>query len=261
MKRYSLLTATLFAGSLLSAQAGPKEDVTAAIKKLTDKGNYSWTSTSKRPERPAGDDGRRRGGASTSKGKTADGFVLSIRSFGERSFESLRKGDKLAYKREGEWTVREPRAEGEGRGEGRRGGRRGGSRGSSAPAAQAAELLAKVGELKKDGDVYAGDLTEEGVKSLLSFGRGRRGGDNDNAERPEPKGLKASAKFWIKDGVLVKFESSLAGSISFNGSDRDLSRTSTVEISEVGSTKIDVPEDIKKKMAPAKEKKAAPKVG
>lgn len=259
MKRYSLLTATLFAGSLLTAQAGPKEEVTAAIKKLKDKGNYSWTSTSKRPERPAGEDGRRRGGNSTSKGKTADGFVLSVRSFGDRTFESLRKGERSASKREGEWTVREPR--GEGRGEGRRGGRRG-SRGSSLPAERAADLLAKVGELKKDGEVYSGDLTAEGAKELLSLGRGRRGGDNENAQRPEPKGLKASAKFWVKDGVLVKYETVTAGSIKFRENDFDLSRTSTVEISDVGSTKIEAPEDVKKKLsAPAKPKEAAPTVG
>lgn len=243
MKRYSLMAAaTLFAGSLLSAQAGTKDEVTQAIKKLSEKGNYSWNSTSKRPERPAGDDGNRRGGTSTSTGKTADGLILTSRSYGERTFESLRKGEKFAFKRENEWTVPEPR---EGQGQ-RRGRGFGGSR-SSAPAAQAAELLEKVGELKKDGDVYSGALTEEGAKSLLSFGGGRRGG-GDNAERPQPKGAKASAKFWIKDGVLAKYETTISGSITFNDNERDLSRVTSVEINNVGSTKIDVPDDIKKKL-------------
>jgi len=257
MKRYPLLTAaTLLAGSLLSAQAAETKqtvknpaqaEVTAAIKKLTEKANYSWTSSSKRPERPAGENQGRRGGPSTSTGKTANGLVLSTRTWGDRTFETLRKGEKAAVKREGAWTVREPRAAGDA-GQGQRRGRGRGFGGSrTAPAAQAEQLLGKVAELKKDGDVYSGDLTEEGAKSLLSFGGGRRGG-GDNAQRPQPKGVKASAKFWIKDGVLVKYETNVAGSISFNGNDRDLSRVTTVEIKDVGSSKIDAPEDIIKKL-------------
>ena len=261
MKTNVLLTATVFAGSLLSAHAGTKDEVNNAIKKLSGKGNYSWTSTSKRPERPAGDDSGRRGGPSTSNGKTADGLVLTSRTFGDRKFETLRKGEKFAFKRENEWTVPEPRATGDAPagGQGQRRGRSfGRSSRSSAPAARAAELLEKVGELKKDGDFFSGPLTEEGAKSLLSFGGGRRGG-GDNADRPAPKGVKASAKFWIKDGVLAKYETSVAGSISFNGNERDLSSVTTVEIKDVGSTKIDVPDDIKKKLEPEKKPEAEKK--
>jgi hypothetical protein len=36
--------------------------------------------------------------------------------------------------------------------------------------------------------------------------------------------------------------------VSFNGNDRDIDRTTTVVISEVGTTKISVPDEAKKKL-------------
>jgi hypothetical protein len=36
--------------------------------------------------------------------------------------------------------------------------------------------------------------------------------------------------------------------VSFNGNDRDVDRTTTVEIKDVNSTKIEVPDEAKKKL-------------
>lgn len=272
MKRSALLSAgSLIAGSLLmaqdepkapkeapaepkvtkEAQAGPKDEVQNAIAMLAKKANYTWTTTTERPPRDGDQDQNdRRGGGGSTTGKTADGLVYTSSSFGDRTFESLRKGEKVAVKRDEGWSVLEPRGDddnndGEGRRRGR--GRAGFGRGITAPDVQAAELLEGVDSLKKDGDVYVGALTDEGAKALMSFGRGRRGGD-DNADRPQPEGVKGTAKFWIKDGVLAKYETSVAGSITFRDTPRDLSRTTTVEIKDVGSTKIDVPEETKKQL-------------
>ena len=55
-------------------------------------------------------------------------------------------------------------------------------------------------------------------------------------------------KFWIEDGTLVKYQYHIQGTVSFNGNDRDVDRTMTVEIKDVNTTKIDVPDDAKKKM-------------
>jgi hypothetical protein len=110
------------------------------------------------------------------------------------------------------------------------------------PAVQAADLAEQAKELKKDGDAVAGDLTEAGAKSLLSFG-GRGGGNG-----PEISGAKGSVKFWVKDGVLAKYQFKVQGSVSWNGNDREVDRTTTVEIKDVGTTKIEVPEDAKKKL-------------
>jgi hypothetical protein len=113
-----------------------------------------------------------------------------------------------------------------------------------APAAQAEELAGQVKEIKKDGGVYAGDLTEEGAKALLSF---RRPGGDDNG--PTVNGAKGSVKFWVKDGELTKYEFNVQGTINFNGNDRDVNRTTTIEIKDVGSTKVTVPDEAKKKLS------------
>jgi hypothetical protein len=117
-----------------------------------------------------------------------------------------------------------------------------------APAAEAGDLAVKTKDLKKDGEAYASDLTEAGAKELLSFG-GRRGGN-----APEPKNAKGSVKFWVKDGLLAKYELKLQGTVSFNGEDRDMDRTTTVEIKDIGTAKLEVPDAAKKKLsAPAPE--------
>ena len=99
----------------------------------------------------------------------------------------------------------------------------------------AAELAAATKELKKDGDVYSGDLTEEGAKAQFRIGT-----------VSNPKG---SVKFWLKDGALSKYEYKVKGTVSFNGNDREVDRTTTVEIKGVGTTRVEVPEDAKKKLS------------
>ena len=48
--------------------------------------------------------------------------------------------------------------------------------------------------------------------------------------------------------MLAKYEFKVSGKISFNGNDRDVERTTTVETKDVGSTKVEVPEAAKKKL-------------
>jgi len=112
------------------------------------------------------------------------------------------------------------------------------------PAIEAEDMAGKVKELKKDGDAFAGELTEEGAKDLLRF-RGRRAGSDGP---PPAKNAKGSVKFWLKDGQLAKYEYKVSGTVTFNGEDRDVERTTTVEIKDVGTTKIEVPAEAKKKL-------------
>jgi hypothetical protein len=114
-----------------------------------------------------------------------------------------------------------------------------------APAAEIEDLVSKAQEIKKDGDVFSGDLTEDGAKALLSAGFGRRGGQTP----PPATDAKGSVKFWVKDGILTKYESKVSGKREFNGEVRDIVRTTTVEIKDVGTTKLDVPEEAKKKLS------------
>jgi hypothetical protein len=239
MKRNLLIGTILLTGGALLA-ADPKDDVTAAAKKLAGKDNYSW----KQNTENAGGGGF---GGGAAEGKTQkDGLIwMSRQGRNDNTIVSLKKGEKGAIKTQDGWQSLEELTAGGGGGGGGGGGRfmAMGMRNMKAPADQAADLVSKVKELKKDGDAYSGDLTEDGAKSLLSFGGGRGGGNG-----PEISGAKGSVKFWLKDGLLAKYEMKVKGTVSFGGNDRDVDRTTTVEINDVGSTKIDVPDEAKKKL-------------
>src|SRR2546423_1108315 len=109
------------------------------------------------------------------------------------------------------------------------------------PAVEAQDLASKARDLKKDGDAYSADLTEDGVKELMTL---RRGG---NFNPPAPTNTSGSVKFWLKDGALVKYEYNVKGTMSFNNNDVDIDRRTTVQVKDVGSTKVQVPDEAKKK--------------
>ncbi len=235
MKRNVLFgTLALLAGSLLAADSSPKDDITHAARKLADADNYAWKSTVEN----AGGGGRFGG---PTEGKTEKGGVTSlVMTRGDNTIEAYLKGDQGALKTQDGWQSLAD-AGNEQQGPARFLARM--LRNYKTPAAQAEDLATKAKELKQDGDVYASELTEAGAKSLLTFG-GRGGGNG-----PEVSNAKGSVKFWVKDGVLSKYEFRVQGTVSFNGNDRDVDRTTTVQIKEVGSTKVDVPDEAKKKMS------------
>ena len=235
-----LLTAAALAAltsSVMAAEA--KEEVTKAAKALAEKG-YSWKTTT---ERPGGGGGGRGFGGGAQEGKAdKDGTVYLTSTFRDNKTEAYVKGEKFAYtNQDGQWesAADAENAEGPGRFRALM------YRNYKAPAAQAQEIAGLVKEMKKEGDAYTGDLTTEGAKTLMSFRGGRRGGDN----APEITGAKGTAKFWVKDGVLSKYQYSVQGKREFNGEERDLDRTTTVEIKDVGTTKLEVPEAAKKKLS------------
>lgn len=243
---FLFLTLALLATPVVFADpATAADEVKAAAKKLAEAANYSWTTTTTVPE-----GSRWRPGPST--GKTAkDGYTWLSTAMGDRTSESILKGGKYATKGEAGWQTPEERraareAGGGGGGEGR-GGRGGGGRNLEnfkAPAQQAEEMVGKVKDLKKDGEVMVGDLTDEAVKGLLTMGGRRR----DGSEAPAPTEAKGSVKFWMKDGALAKMETHVSGKLSVNGNEMKIDRTSTTEIKDVGTTTLEVPEEVKKKL-------------
>ncbi len=241
---------------VVRAEDSPADTVKAAAKKLAET-SYSWTSTT--PAREGSD----RGGSSA-EGKTEkDGPVVLKSTMGPRTSEMIIKSGKVALK-----TVEGWKSGAELAASGNSGGGEGGARRFNggafvarmgetykAPAAEAAALAGGVKELKKDGDTITGELTEDTVKERLFFGRGRGG----NAGNPPPiSGAKGTVKFWVKDGALAKYEVALEGSVEFDGNPRDLKRTTTTEIKEVGTTKLEVPSEATEKLKAEKSAEAKP---
>jgi len=225
---------TLLAAPLFAADATPKDEVTAAAKALADQPNYTWRTTVEVPEdaqfRPGPTDGK------TEK----DGHTQLTVSFGGNETKIITKGDKAALtNQDGDWqsAAELENEQGPGRFMAMM------ARGVQVPAEQAKEIAGQAKELKRDGDVIAGDLTEEGAKSLMRFRRRGAGGDG-----PTISGAKGSVKFWVKDGTLTKYEFKVTGTMDFNGNEFDMDRKTTVEIKDVGTTKVEVPEAAKKKL-------------
>jgi hypothetical protein len=227
----------LVAGSSLAIGA-PQDDLKAAAQKLGDASSYSWKSTVQ-------NGGNNQG--SPSEGKTEkDGYTLITMTRGDNTTVILRKGDKVAIKTaDGTWkTPAEMTADNNGGG-GRNPGRFAAQAGRVLPAKTADDLATDASSLTTTPDGFAGQLTEGGAKKALTFG-GRRGGANGTA--PEISNAKGDVKFMVKDGMVTGYELHVTGTINRNGNDQDVDRTTTVQIMDVGSTKVDAPDDAKKKL-------------
>jgi len=177
-----------------------------------------------------------------------EGVTQLTMTRGDTTTEAFLKGDKSAIQTPDGWkTVAEISEAGGGGGGGQGNPGRFLARtltGYKAPAIEAQDLVGKVKELTKSGDAWTGELPADAAKELLTRG-GRRGGGNPPASENE----KASVKFWVKDGVLSKYELHVQGTMSFNGNSMEVDRTTTVEIKDIGTTRITVPEAAQKKLS------------
>ncbi len=237
MKNHLVFSAALLlAGSLIAADSSPKEELTAAAKKLAAADNYSWKVTA-----DFGPNSQFTPGPT--EGKTEkNGFTWLSSTFNDNTSVGLSKGTNVVVKTDDGWkTAAEAGDGGGGFNPATFMSRR--LQNLKGPADEVEDLVSKAKEIKKDGDTYSGDLTEEGAKALLSFGFGRRG-----QQPPAATDAKGSVKFWLKDGALVKYESKVSGKREFNGDVREIERNATTEIKDVGTTKIEVPEEAKSKL-------------
>lgn len=231
MKNLLLNAVILLAGSGLVAQAGPADDVNAGIQKLAGEASYTWRQTVVVPA-----DSRFKPGPS--EGKTADGLTWLKLSMRNNSIQMFIKGTNIVVADpdpDGGWETLADFESNDNEGPGRFLGAM--ARNFKLPAAQAADLVADCADLEETNGVLASALTPDGAKKLLTF---RRGG---SATVSNPSG---SAQFWVKDGELTKFEFHVKGDVTFNDNDVTIDRDTTVEISDAGTTKIDVPNDAKK---------------
>ncbi len=96
---------------------------------------------------------------------------------------------------------------------------------------------------EKIGDVdcfeYSGELSEEALKRSPLGRLAQLGGANAS--------LSANARFWVDGrGDLVIYEVVTRGSVTFQGNQIDLSVTRRSEITDAGSTRVEVPEAVRK---------------
>ena len=224
--------------AVASAGADVKEDVLAATKKLAGSENYSWTTSSENAQgvMPGGGEGKtQRDGLTMLKLGARTGTMTTI----------FFKDGKGAYQSaDGTWHATGADA---GAGVESGDGRMITSMVASyqPPATQAQNLAQQAQDLHKSEDdgSFAGTLSTDDAKALVQR-RVVRGAGGP----VEVQDAKAAVKFWAKDGVLSKFQIHMEGKLNANGQERPIDRTTTVEIKDVGTTSIDLPEEAKAKI-------------
>jgi hypothetical protein len=247
-----LLSFLATACSTAVAFATPADDVKAAAKKLADAPNYSWTTTTEN----AGGGGGGFGGGPTSGKADKSGLSVTTREGPNGEMQTIRKGEQVVLQspQDGQWvTMEEMMAQFGGGAGGAPGGGRGGRGGfggmfggGASPAEELPALVDAAKDLKAADGVISGALTDEGVTQRL--GRGGRGFGGGGQAPAAPTNASGTVKFWIKDGAVAKYEVHVKGTVQGRGGPMDVDRTTTTEIKDVGTTKIDVPADAKKKL-------------
>lgn len=113
----------------------------------------------------------------------------------------------------------------------------------SHPADEIGIIVGSYTDIHADESGVSGTLSEMGAKLLLV---------HPGQDEITPLNASGSFKLWIKDGILVKYEVRLAGTISVEtGSlhrEFTVHQTATTELRDVGTTRVDVPEEVRRKL-------------
>ena len=224
----------LLVRSLYAAESSPQDTINSATKQLGGRSNYSWTTTTKEGDGNSGRVGPIDGKADKS-GLTYLSFAI-----GGIPVEVYMNGQKGAAKALEGWQTFDEIAQ---------------TSGTAAavvrflrsykvPGVESGVLAGKVKEVKAAPGVLAGELKEDAVKELLESGARRREGQ----EPPKIANPKGSVKFWIQDGALTKYEINLQGKVTAGDRESDVNRTTTVELKDVGATKLELPDEAKQKL-------------
>jgi len=239
------------------ATADDKDDIAKAAKKTAESESYAFKMVTEIEGSPMPIDPIEFAGKFQKDVATSiSGSIPIPMQGGSQDIEIYKKGDKVVTKNQnGEWQLA---------GAGGRGGRGGMGMGQltrnlKAPHEELADVDKKFEEIKKkdaketaDGKectVYEGKLTEDAAKDILPGGMGRM-----LAGMGEIAG---TAKVLIDaDGVIRKYVFVSEIKASIQGNELEITTTRSVSLTDIGSTKLEVPEEVKKLL---EEKKEEPK--
>jgi len=259
LRRTLISTLAVLAVSAAIARADDKSDVTAAITKLGDAPSYSFVNTTDAQFVRGPTDGK------VEKG----GYASLSLATQDTPLQAFMKDNKAVVKTDAGWQTPAEIAAAPADGGGGFNPATFAANsliGYKTPAEQLKDWSGKLENFKKSGDSYTADLNTDAAKELLTTrggrGRGNRGGAGAGAAATPPTvtNPKGAVKIWVKDGAVSKFEVHSTGSVNRGGNDVAVDRTNTTEIKDVGSTKVAIPDDAKKKLdaAPAMALPAAP---
>ena len=214
----------------LAADEDIRQRILARSKNLADQPNYSWVSTSKSAE---GTLDWRQGPTHGQTEKSGPSYVKF--TLGDRTIEMAFQGDKAAIKWEDQWhglmDLKDDLSWVADR-----------LKTYLLAAHEASFLASHATALKEETEgAFSGQLDDQAIAALLSRGR------NTITQAPNMKG---TVKFWIKNDLIVKYEFNVQGQMKTAEDQPEaiLDRTTVVEINQVGSTQVSLPEESRRKL-------------
>lgn len=214
-----LLAALMICSSAL-AQTSPT--LAGPIKKLCEASSYSWTNTTEFPGAPFK--------VSPIAGMTdTNGFVI-LKSEDGRNI-AVAKGEARVLKTSSGWktatsdSAKDPADQD--------------LLNAKTPPDELAALTAKASDVKASGEnSFTGTFDAATAKAYLqSSMKGRAPGGMS----PEIENASGKFQLWLKDGLPQKYSLTINARISLPFGTKEVTRTSTTEIIDVGTTTIDVP--------------------
>lgn len=249
----SRIVALLAASIATVASGAPADDVAAAVRKLADAPNYTWTIatetivsdtiggvTSRYPssEGPAEAKTEKNGYTlSTERHRTATGGEFI-------TLRAMKDGKTVLQLPNGTWTrfedLMEPVIA-----VGAMPASAGAPPPMAAPATELALLVGKVKEFKSADGMLSGEMSAFATTLLLRSAFG----ESPFPPLP-PSSVHGVLRIWLKAGLPVRYEVRVDGALTTtDGNRRALENVETVEIKDVGSTKVDVPAEAKRLLA------------
>jgi hypothetical protein len=116
-------------------------------------------------------------------------------------------------------------------------------RGFVPPVSELGLILKNGDKLKRNGDVFSGDLPPTIARKLLDQGVKRV----SKTKRKDSSGT-GTAKIWTQDGAVRKYEIKLHGKVDIDGQETEVDRTRTVEITDVGGTVVTLPDSVRRNL-------------
>ena len=225
----------LLVRTLSAAESSPQDRIVSAAKQLSAQPDYSWTTTVKEGD-----------GSSAPfpglSGKAINGGPRCLISMtGTTSSEVYLNGQKGTAKGPEGWRTFDEIA--------KPGGFAaalvGYLRSYKAPSVECEALSRELQNVKEQKGILSGDLKGEfAAKEYMEFFIPRYAGQ-DPPKITDPKG---SVKFWIEKGMITKYEIDVQCKVTRGDQESEFHRTTTVEIKDVGTTKLEVPEGAKQKL-------------
>jgi hypothetical protein len=240
MRSRVLALSAALAGLAAAPPAGGADELRAAVRKLSESGSYAWSVNTSN----AGETSERYS-VGPLEGKTEKGGLTWLRSRETPPVEVVLKGSKMAVRLDDGWALEQDLASGSrARGHANLTVLRS-LKSHAKPAAQASSLLKHAKDLKEEQPGYfTSPIDDAGVKELLHQSL-------RTSHNPEISAQDGTLAFWIRDGVLIRYEVALRGTVTYPApaaSTWTADLRINVEISAVGATPLDIPDDARKKL-------------